>query len=57
MVRGYYHHAQTPKLEDHRLSAVRGCIFIVFTAMLHSWRLSLHPQPEEAPCCGDKGLC
>jgi hypothetical protein len=21
----------------------------------HSWRPPLHPQPEDAPCCGDKG--
>jgi hypothetical protein len=29
-----------PKLEDHPLSAVHGCLFNIFTATLHSWRLS-----------------
>jgi hypothetical protein len=29
------------------LSAARGCIFDVFAA-------TLHPQPEDAPCCGDR---
>jgi hypothetical protein len=28
----------TPKLEDHPLSFVRGCLFNVFAAILHSWR-------------------
>jgi hypothetical protein len=44
----------TPKLEDHPLSFVRGCLFNIFAATLHSWRLFLHPKPEDAPCCGDK---
>jgi hypothetical protein len=38
----------TPKLEGHPLSAVRDCLFNIFTA-------TLHPQPEDAPCCGDNG--
>jgi hypothetical protein len=38
----------TPKLEDHPLSFVRGCIFNTSEA-------PFHPQPEDAPCCGDKG--
>jgi hypothetical protein len=37
-----------PKLEDHHLSFVRDCIFSTFPA-------SLHPQPGDTPCCGDKG--
>jgi len=28
---------QTPKLEDHFLSAVRNCLFNIFTATLHIW--------------------
>jgi hypothetical protein len=34
----------TPKLEDHRLSAVRDCLFIIFAATLHIWR----PSPPSA---------
>jgi hypothetical protein len=41
----------TPKLEDHPLSAVRDCIF---AATLHIWKLFLRPQPEDAPCRGDR---
>jgi hypothetical protein len=44
----------TPKLEDHPLSAVRDCLFNVFAATLHIWRPFLHPQPEDAPCRGDR---
>jgi hypothetical protein len=39
-----------PKLEDHALSSVRGCIISEFTAIPHMWRPSLHPQPDDAPC-------
>ena len=28
-------HRSTPKLEDHRLSAVRDCLLNIFTATLH----------------------
>jgi hypothetical protein len=38
----------TTKQEDHPLSAVRDCLFNIFAA-------TLHPQPEDAPCRGDKG--
>jgi hypothetical protein len=31
----------TTQLEDHPLSAVRDCLFNIFTAILHIWRLSL----------------
>jgi hypothetical protein len=44
----------TPKLEDHRLSFFRSCLFDIFAATLNSWRLFPHPQPEDAPCCGDR---
>jgi hypothetical protein len=44
----------TPKLEDHPLSSVCGCLFHVFAANLHHWRPSLYPRPEDAPCCGDR---
>jgi hypothetical protein len=44
----------TPKLEDHRLSAVRDCLFNVFAATLHIRRPFLHPQPENAPCRGNR---
>jgi hypothetical protein len=45
----------TPKLEDHPLSAVRDWLFNIFAAPLRNWRTSLHPQPEDVPCRGDKG--
>jgi hypothetical protein len=38
----------TPILEDHPLSVVRDCLLNIFAA-------TLHPQPENAPCHGDKG--
>jgi hypothetical protein len=44
----------TAKLEDHPLSDVRDCLFNVFAAALHNWRPFLHPQPEDAPCRGDR---
>jgi hypothetical protein len=44
----------TPKLKDHPLSAFRDCLFNVFAATLHNWRSFLHPQPEDAPCRGDR---
>jgi hypothetical protein len=34
----------TPKLDDHFLSAVRDCLFNIFTATLHIWR----PSPPSA---------
>jgi hypothetical protein len=45
----------TPKLEDHALPAVRGCLFNIFAATLRIWRPSLHPKPEDALCRGEKG--
>jgi hypothetical protein len=36
------------------LSSVRGCLFDVFAATLHSWRPFLYPQPEDASCSGDR---
>jgi hypothetical protein len=44
----------TPKLEGHPLSAVRDCLFHVFAPTLHIRRPFLHPQPEDAPCRGDR---
>jgi hypothetical protein len=44
----------TPKLEDYPLSFVRGCLFNILIAILHSWRSFLHPQREDAPCWGDR---
>jgi hypothetical protein len=44
----------TPKLEDHPLSAVCGCLFDVFAANLDNWRPSLYPKPKDTPCCGDR---
>jgi hypothetical protein len=44
----------TPKLEDHPLSFARCCLFNIFAATFHIWRLFLHPQPEDSPCCGDR---
>jgi hypothetical protein len=37
------------------LPAVRDCLFSIFAATLRNRRTSLHPQPEDAPCRGDKG--
>ena len=42
------------KLEDHQLSSVRDWLFNIFAATLRIRRPFLHPQPENAPCCGDK---
>jgi hypothetical protein len=44
----------TPKLEDHSLSAVRDCLFNIFAATLHIGGRSSHPQPEDAPCRGNR---
>jgi hypothetical protein len=44
-----------PKLEDHPFSAVRDCLFNIFAATLRTRSTSLHPHPEDAPCCDDKG--
>jgi hypothetical protein len=46
-----------PKLEDELLSAVHGCLFIMFTATYHIWRLFLHLQPEDLPCYGERDPC
>jgi hypothetical protein len=42
-------------LEDHPLSVFLDCLFNTFAATLRIWRTSLHPQPEDAPCHGDRG--
>ena len=42
------------KLEDHPLLAARDCLFCILAATLYIWRPFLHPQFEDAPCCGDR---
>jgi hypothetical protein len=32
---------------------VRYCLFNIFATNLQCWGPFLHPQPEDAPCCGD----
>jgi hypothetical protein len=44
----------TPKLEDQLLCAVCNCLFDIFAATVHIWRLCPH-QIKVAPCCGNKG--
>jgi hypothetical protein len=44
----------TPKLEGHPLLSVHDWLFNIFAANLHIWKPFLHPQPEDAPCCGDR---
>jgi hypothetical protein len=41
-----------PKMKDHSLSAVRDSLFGISST---PGGRSLHPQPEDAPCRGDKG--
>ena len=36
------------------MSAVRDCVFNIFAATLPYMRPFLHPQPEDAPCHGDR---
>jgi hypothetical protein len=52
-VKGLDPHAQPP-IWSRPSSFVRDCLFNIFAANLHSWRPFLHPQPEDAPCCGDR---
>jgi hypothetical protein len=47
-------HRLTPKLDDHTLSAVRHCLFNIFAVALHMGERLLHPQPDDAPCRGDR---
>jgi hypothetical protein len=47
---GIVNTSPNPKWEDHPLLAVRDA----FAATFHIWRPFLHPQPEDAPCCGDR---
>jgi len=45
----------TPKLEGHRLSTVRDCLFNVFFCSYPPyWRPFFNAQPEDAPCRGDR---
>ena len=43
-----------PNLEDHHLSAVRDCLFDIFSATLHIWMPFPQPQNKDAPCCGNR---
>jgi hypothetical protein len=43
-----------PKLHDHPSSAVCDCLFDIFAATIPYWRPFLEPQPEDAPCRGDR---
>ena len=45
-----------PKLDDHLSSAVLDCLFNTFSVTLHNWRPFHQPQPEDAPCRGDRDL-
>ena len=36
------------------MSAVRDCLFNIFAATLHIWRPFLYPQPDNAPCRGNR---
>jgi hypothetical protein len=42
------------QLEDHLLSFVRSSPPNILAVTLNFWRPSLHPEPEDAPWCGDK---
>ena len=44
----------TPKLEDYPLSAVRDCLFNIFSATLHIWMPFPQPQNKDAPCSGNR---
>jgi hypothetical protein len=44
-----------PKLEFHHLSFVRYCLFNIVNILSIPGGRPLHPQPEDAPCHGDKG--
>ena len=44
---------KTPKLEDHRLSAVRGCLVYSQLPSIFGGR-HLYPQSEDAPCRDDR---
>jgi hypothetical protein len=45
----------TSRLEDHSLSFVHGCQFIVLASTPHSSGPSLQPQTKDVPCCSDEG--
>jgi hypothetical protein len=54
MVKGLLAPRPTPKLEGHHFSFVRGCLFNIFAATLHSWRPSsiLNPRARHAVVTG-----
>jgi hypothetical protein len=47
------------KLDKNTLSALRDFLFNIFAATLHTGCRVPHPQPEDAPCSGDRreGVC
>jgi hypothetical protein len=47
---------QTPKLQDHHLSAVRDCLFNIFAATLHIWMPYLPSATRKRPRHGDRDL-
>jgi hypothetical protein len=55
-IRGGFMPTPSPKLVNHSLSSVHGCLFNIFASTLRCWRPSLYSQPEDAPCCGNKGI-
>jgi hypothetical protein len=47
-------HTPNPQAGGPPLSAIRDCLFDIFAATIHTIGRFLHPQPEDAPCRGDK---
>jgi hypothetical protein len=43
-----------PKLEDHLLVGCPRLLIQYIRSYIPNWRHFLHPQPEDAPCRGDK---
>jgi len=46
--------APRPIRKIYPLLAARDCLFSILATTFHIWRASLHPQSEDAPCCGDR---
>jgi len=44
----------TPELEDHPLQAGREYLLNIFAPTLHIGGRSIHPEPKDAPCNGDR---
>jgi hypothetical protein len=54
MARGCRPSRPTPKIEDQTMSVVHDCFLNIFIAISVSGGLPIHPQPEGAPCRGDR---